>query len=768
MASYAQDYSALWEGHFSYLNVNDIVQGNGKVFAASENAVFIYNIASEELETITTLNGLSGDFISTIYYSEIYKLLIIGYENGLVEVYNELDKSLLTVVDILDKTTIPPDNKSINHFLEYNELIYISTDFGISVYNLERLEFGDTYFVGNAGTQIIVNSTAVVGDYIYAACENPNGLLRALVASENLIDYQSWEQIVSGEFLGLQANQDKLFTTRSNNKIYEVNGAEIIELFTYSNAPLDIKSTDSNLIVTTKTQAYIYDSTFTLITIANTSSEFEADFTSAVIVNEIVYIGSLGFGVLKSLISDVTNYEDIYPNGPLRNDVFSVQAGFSNVWVTYGAYSLNYFPFNRRYGTSHLLDEWNNISYDSLQFPAFSLNYTSINPFKPQQVFISSFQHGILEIDNDIPITMYNNLNSGLESLVIPGNPNFKSIRVSGSTFDNQGLLWSMTARVQKPLKSYNPSTGQWVGYDFAPLITDGLNDEFGYSDIVIDANNTKWIGGIKLGLIGFNENGGNQLLKNISDEEESNLPSSAIRALAIDKQNQLWIGTIKGLRVLYNTTNFFEDNNASTSAVIILEDGIPKELLEQQFVSDIIVDGSNNKWIATIGAGVFYFSSNGQETIFHFTKDNSPLPSNNVNDMALDSENGIIYFGSDKGLVAFKSGGSETSDELADAYVYPNPVRPGFDMFNDKIKIKDVSDNVNIKITDIEGNLVAEAESRTNLRYRGYNLEIDGGTAYWNGKNLGNNTVASGVYLVMLSDLDTFETKVLKLMIIR
>ena len=135
---------------------------------------------------------------------------------------------------------------------------------------------------------------------------------------------------------------------------------------------------------------------------------------------------------------------------------------------------------------------------------------------------------------------------------------------------------------------------------------------------------------------------------------------------------------------------------------------------------------------------------------------------------MALDSNNGIIYFGTDKGLVAFNSGGSETKNELVNAHVYPNPVRPNFDMLNDKIKIKDISDNVNIKITDIEGNLVAEAESRTNLRFRGYNLEIDGGTAYWNGKNLGNNQVASGVYLIMLSDLDTFETKVLKLMIIR
>ena len=30
------------------------------------------------------------------------------------------------------------------------------------------------------------------------------------------------------------------------------------------------------------------------------------------------------------------------------------------------------------------------------------------------------------------------------------------------------------------------------------------------------------------------------------------------------------------------------------------LEDDVPKELLSQQIISDIEVDGSNNKWIAT------------------------------------------------------------------------------------------------------------------------------------------------------------------------
>jgi hypothetical protein len=143
-------------------------------------------------------------------------------------------------------------------------------------------------------------------------------------------------------------------------------------------------------------------------------------------------------------------------------------------------------------------------------------------------------------------------------------------------------------------------------------------------------------------------------------------------------------------------------------------------------------------------------------------------LPSNNISDIALDDQNGIVYIATDKGMVSFSAGGSKPQETLENAYAYPNPVRPNFNMLDEKIKIKDISENCNIKITDIEGNLVAEAQSNTNLRFRGYNLEVDGGTAYWNGKNMANNSVATGVYLVMLTDLDTQETNVLKLMIVR
>ena len=86
-------------------------------------------------------------------------------------------------------------------------------------------------------------------------------------------------------------------------------------------------------------------------------------------------------------------------------------------------------------------------------------------------------------------------------------------------------------------------------------------------------------------------------------------------------------------------------------------------------------------------------------------------------------------------GLVSFNTG-RVRSENFSNAFVYPNPVRPEFNTQTDKIKIKGLTENVNIKITDIAGNLVAEAQSNINSRYRNFNLEIDGGTAFWNGKN--------------------------------
>jgi hypothetical protein len=765
---FAQDYSAEWQGYFSFYNVTDVVKGNDKIYAAANNAIFTIDVLTNEINQITTINGLSGEQISTIYYSETYELLVVGYENGLIEIVFDNDDKVLSVVDIIEKTTIPPTSKGINHFNAIGNLVYIATNYGISVYDIERLEFGDTYFIGDLGSQINVLQTTIFGDYIYAACQNQGGLRKGLVTSPNLIDFQNWQTVATGDFLAAETSGDNLYAIRTNNRIYQVNNDVLIELNFYGSSPVDLKGSTNNLVVTTSSNAFLYDTDFNLISQINLTTEFDTLFSSSTIDDTYIYIGTLDLGVLKTLITSPTIFEEIHPDGPLLNRPFSIKATPNDLWVSFGEYNLFYNPYPlNSFGLSHLInEEWLNIPYSDV-FDAKCLNAISVNPNNINQVFVSSFFSGLLEINNDIPTTLYNESNSGLESLILPTNPNYIDVRVGASTFDTNGVLWTTSGLVENQLKSFNPSSNQWKSYSLNAVIPEAF-DNNGFADIVIDNNQTKWMAaGYSYGVIAFNENGGTPLVKGIYKEED-NMPFTFATALALDKRNQLWIGTYRGLRVLYNTSGFFTDDSVKVEEIIILEDGIAKELLFQQFISSIEVDGSNNKWIGTIGSGLFYLSSDGQNTIYHFTKQNSPLPSENIVDLSIDDATGIVYVATDNGLVSFSSGSSTPNEDLINAYAYPNPVRPNFNIVEEKIKIKGISENVNIKITDIEGNLVAEAQSRTNLRYRGYNLEIDGGTAYWNGKNLANNVVSSGVYLVMLSDLDTFETRVLKLMVVR
>ena len=757
--------SQEWNGHFSFNNSIDTSIGNGKIFTASENAIYIYSTSTDQLEEISTIDGLSGDFISNIYYSSNFNKLVIGYENGLLQIIDFSSDSVLTIYDIIEKETIAPNKKKINELTEFEGIIYIATDYGISLYDLNLLEFGDSLFIGDGGGQQEVNQTIISDNYLYAALPDFGGIKRVSLDLD-IINYQNWDIFHSGDFnFILNFNEGFIFTNESSVLLSQGNSYE--EVISLSQTINDITINEGQIIITTENKIFIYDSNFNLINSSINSSLFNTFFNSSALYNDNIYIATSKKGLLKINLNNIQQNYSILPVGPLYNNVFSINSLYGNLWATFGDYTNTYNPYPlKRKGISHLTNNsWSNISIDSIPEKAVNLNNISINPFNLDNVFISSYHGGLLEISGE-SLSLYDESNSSLESLAT-SDISYNSIRISSSVFDDSGMLWLMNSRVDSPLKSYNLDTNQWSSYDFTQIIADGYNDELGFSDIVTDGNGTKWIGGLNSGIIGFNENGGNPLIKKLNDNDTGNLPSSYVKSLAIDNNNHLWIGTIKGLRVLYNTSNFF-NTNASTQQIVIEEDGIYKELLEQQVISDIKVDGSNNKWVGTIGSGIFYFSQNGQQTIYHFTKNNSPLPSNNINDIALDFVNGLVFIATDKGLVSFDSGGSSTSSTLEDSYVYPNPVRPSFNMDIEKIKIAGITDDINIKITDISGNLVAEANSNVNSRYNGFNLEVDGGVAYWNGKNLANRTVSSGVYIVMLSNRNTYETKVLKIMIIR
>ena len=177
----------LWKGYFSYNNIQDITESSNQVFAASENAYFQKNLTTNEISTTSTVEGLSGQTITQIYHSNIYKKTFIGHVDGLIIIVNDSDGAVLNVVDIINKQSVPPNKKRINHFMEYNGKIYIATDFGISLYDLNISSFGDTYFIGSGGSNIEILQTTIFNGFIYAVAKG-YGILSANFSNTNLID----------------------------------------------------------------------------------------------------------------------------------------------------------------------------------------------------------------------------------------------------------------------------------------------------------------------------------------------------------------------------------------------------------------------------------------------------------------------------------------------------------------------------------------------------------------------------------------------------
>ena len=736
-----------WEGYFSFNEVKDISESSTTVYSASENALFSKSAATNVVKTTTTIEGLSGQTISAVHYSEAFKKTIVGYENGLMIVINETDGSMLKVVDIINKQ-LAPNLKRINHFMEHNGLVYVACDFGIVQFNLTTLQFGDTYFIGDNGAEISVKQTAFFNGFIYAATSS--GIRRANSSSPNLNDFNQWSVVNSGNWSSIETLDTELIAINSTGYIHRFNSVTFVGFFQLPQPSVDMRAKNHNLFITIPNMVYIYNNQMIINRqISNTQVlDNTLVFTCATAVGNSIYIGTKENGLFSSTLSGAAAFENNTPAGPARNNIFSLDVTPNVIWTVYGDYDSFYNPYPlESYGVSKYNSSgWLNIPYSDV-YDAKSMTKIIVNPANEKQVYASSFFSGLLKIEDDVPSFLYNEKNSGLESITYEG-PNYFDVRINGTAFDKTGNLWVTNSRIKNGLKVLK-TNGQWGSYAMTSIIDDA--EASSYANIVIDRNSVKWIATNRDGVVGFDETT-NKFKKMTFGADAGNLPIADVRSIAIDTKNQLWIGTTKGLRVLSNISSFQNENQLKANPIIIMEDNLAQELLYEQFITSIAVDGANNKWIGTSDSGIFMVSPNGQETKYHFTIANSPLPSNAVNDIKINSATGEVFIATNKGMISFKGIATDANEDLNNVYVYPNPVRPAY---SGTVKVAGLLDKANIKITDIEGNLVYEATS-------------EGGTIEWDTTAFGRYKVASGVYMIFISAQDGGETKVKKVMIIR
>jgi len=741
----AQD-NKLWRGYFSYNSIKDISSNNSALYVAAENAYFTRNITTNETTTVSTLEGLSGGLITQIYHSQKFNKTIIGHEDGLLIVVNNDDGSMFNLVDILNKPSIAPNKKRINHFNEFGDKIYISTDFGICVYDLKTNLFGDTYFIGPSGSNIEILQTTIFNNSIYAIA-NGYGLLSATLSNPFLIDYNQWSMISGGSWMGVQATATNLVAISMSGTMYDVNGMSLSTITSFPQLPKDVRYSGNNLIVTSQNFVYLFQDNLSPIVVINNTSNPAYNFTCAIKGGNKIYIGTLEHGLITASSSGIIDFSNLSPSGPLKNRVFGMATYSEGIWTCFGDYTISYNPFPLdAFGVSKYSQKegWKTIPYSDL-FNAKSIAKIIVDPNNENKVYFSSYHSGVLQFENDVPTNIYNATNSSLQN-ILPTTL-IENVRVNGSASDQDGNIWFTNSLVTNNIHVLR-TNGQWQEY---PISVIGAPTATNLNQLAIDKNGTKWLATNRFGLVGFNEKMNKSLAIN-DDPSAGNLPSISVRSVAIDKKNKVWIGTIQGLRILQNADSFLTQSSLSSNSIIILEDELAQELLYQQFITDIVVDGSNNKWIATADSGVFYISDDGQKTIYHFTKENSPLPSNAINDVDINKKTGEVFFATENGLVSFRSNVTDGNENFENVIAFPNPVRPEY---NGNVIITGLMDKANVKITDIEGNLVFEKIS-------------EGGTVEWDTKVFGKKKVASGVYMVLLSSDDGLLTKVKKVMIVR
>ena len=754
------DYSDSWEDFYSYSNVKDFVKVDDVIYALADNAVFTYNTTTEQINKFSSVQGLSGETTKSIHYSKTFQRLIIGYENGLLEVVDN-DGSITISSDIVNFNQF--GRKSINHIKEFNNKLYLSLPFGIVVYDIEKLEFGDTYFIGNNSSSLEVNQIEVLNGFIYAATDV--GLFKADVTSNLLIDFNNWEaQFSPQNFSQIVIFKNQLYLVNGSD-LFQLNGSFLNSVKSFSNNIISIQPSTTHLSIAFNNFGTILDLELNPIFEVSATSEFEYTLNTIFVENDNVYIATKEYGILKASPNLPNNYIEIHPEGPLDNDIFSITAQNNSLWVVYGGYTSVYGPSFRRKGFSHFNGEqWINTVFNS-SLPS-DLVQVTIDPNNENKVYISALgvssdinitpSGGLLVVENDIVTQIYNHLNSTFEPIPV-SLPNI-NIRVSGSAFDNLGNLWATNYETKEELIKLSAS-GQWSSIDLSSIKT---NNAAGLNKVVVDQNNSIWIGTRRNGVYVYNENGDRKKAL-IAAPNSGNLPDVNVRAIAVDGDNRVWIGTQSGMVVYANASGVFDDTTPNANPVVINgdENGFGERLLSDQTINSIVIDGAENKWFGTDNGGVIYTNPNGQKTLANFSMQNSPLPSNKIVKIAIDNSSGKVYFATGKGIVAYNSKVSPFGDVLAEVYAYPNPALKNHETITiDGRQGTHLPKGTNVKILDIAGNLVYE----TNVVE---GQELQGGKVVWNKKNLAGNTVASGVYIVLLSNGDASETAVAKIAIV-
>jgi len=642
----AQDIAiGQWRDHLAYNRATSVAIVDDKVYCAADGNLFYFNRKEGNIVRQTKVEGLSDVGAVKLAYNKGQKTLLVAYSNTNIDLITE--NKIINLPDIKNKNFA--GNKTVNNIFIKDQYAIIACGFGIVKLDMQKQEIKETWYLGSNG-DLAVNDVAFDGTYYYALTKV--GVFKGNGNSAFLSDNTQWVRdtlLPAGNF-----NTVAFF----NNHIYlnEVVGSDngIIRWFDNSQnvwdtldpaitfACFSLKSSESHLLVTFGGSVNLY----------NTSNQFVdskggygagSNPKEAAMEGDEIWIADNNASLVKAMLNK-GEYLLLKPSGPATNKVYDLSSQGGRIFIAPGDQD----QWGKQYNSDGISifenNEWKVISGFYIQTQGN--NATDIlvvlpDPKDTGRFFAASWGTAVLAFRNRAVESVLTNRNSSLDTI-----PGFSFVGVAGMAFDPSGNLWCTNSLVPNGLVVYNNQSRTWDRF-----FTQNLTGNFRISKIIVNQLNQKWMimpdGG---GLLVFDENGtmGNKSddkLKKIGfGEGNGEIPGSDVTAIVEDLNGEIWIGTNEGIAVFYTPGSVFESSNWEAQQILIEQGGYVENLLENEVVTAIAVDGANRKWIGTATSGVYLMSPDGTRELLHFTSANSPLFSDYIRAISINGESGEVF----------------------------------------------------------------------------------------------------------------------------
>jgi hypothetical protein len=737
-----------WTEHLPYQSGNSLDLNNNLIYAGTSTGLFTYNLGDNSIERFSTVNRLNDININSLAYSNTANALLVIYEDLNIDILGA--SNTINIPSIKDASLT---NKSLNDIFLSGGFAYLSCGFGIVKLNLLRSEISETYQFAQGGGAIDVNATITDGSLIYAA--TAQGLFYADLSS-NLLDFNNWKinPALGNNIIDLFSFQGQIHAVAdrgASDSVFVVSNNSASPVNALSGKDyIDSDTHNGKILIASLSDLTVYDTQLQAIT------QFQPPLSNLQDVKfndeSIFILNNFDPLLLYDYQGNLLNI--IKPEGPFEEQVFDIDVEEGVLWAVAGGYNQSYNN-QFRSGRIYRFEDGSWTSYLEFSEPSlsgvFDVLSVNIKADNPDEVYFGTWGAGLVELRNEPPFKVYRDSNSSLnERTLWPG-----WVGVGGTAFDEEGNLWVVNTYTSTLLSARSPS-GNWTQYNFP-----GIDEETAATEIKISQGGLIWLALPRNNEIIVADPESNQIGANAilfrQGEGLGDVPGIRGITMEFDLDNQLWVGTSDGIAVKFNPDNVFEESATERDFErILIDDGENVEiLLGGTEITDIEIDGANRKWIATNGSGVYLLSEDGKEVINQFTTDNSPLFSDIILSIAIDDLSGEVYFATGSGLISYRSDVVAGNESFSNVKVFPNPVREDY---RGPISIDGLIDQSTVKITDINGRLINEVESK-------------GGRAIWDGNNFQGERVSTGVYLVFSSASsaqDNLRTAISKILFIR